>query len=280
MIKLLFAIYLVWGFNWVVMKEANLFFPPVTFSCYRFIIGAMVLLAVCFWLKLPIPPRRYWPWIAIQIGMVTLGAGLVAVLNYSMPVWMALMAHFFLGEHLTRRKVIGIIVSMAGMWLLMNVDSGGDLSIVVLTLVGAAAWAAAGIIVKIQDRRMKANDCNLIQYTTWQMVVGALALGVQAAVMESGTIQWTTLAVGCLLYNGIMASSLAFFMWNYLLTQIEAAKAAIAILGVPVVGVISGVLVLDEPMTAMTLLGMAMILIGIVCIVRPGQRTGATAGKV
>ena len=107
MIKLLFAIYLVWGFNWVVMKEANLFFPPVTFSCYRFIIGAMVLLAVCFWLKLPIPPRRYWPWIAItgflqiavntaaiQIGMVTLGAGLVAVLNYSMPVWMALMAHF------------------------------------------------------------------------------------------------------------------------------------------------------------------------------------------
>lgn len=169
---------------------------------------------------------------------------------------------------------------MAGMWLLMNVDSGGDLSIVVLTLVGAAAWAAAGIIVKIQDRRMKANDCNLIQYTTWQMVVGALALGVQAAVMESGTIQWTPLAVGCLLYNGIMASSLAFFMWNYLLTQIEAAKAAIAILGVPVVGVISGVLVLDEPMTAMTLLGMAMILIGIVCIVRPGQRTGATAGKV
>lgn len=87
------------------------------------------------------------------------------------------MAHFFLGEHLTRRKVMGIIVSMAGMCLLMNVDSGGDLSLVVLTLVGAAAWAAAGIIVKIQDRRMKANDCNLIQYTTWQMVIGALALG-------------------------------------------------------------------------------------------------------
>ena len=62
-----------------------------------------------------------------------LGAGLVAVLNYSMPVWMALMAHFFLGEHLTRRKVMGIIVSMAGMCLLMNVDSGGDLSLVVLT---------------------------------------------------------------------------------------------------------------------------------------------------
>lgn len=292
MIKLLSAIYLVWGFNWVVMKEANLFFPPVTFACYRFIIGAAVLLSVCFLRKLPVPPRRYWPWIAItgflqisvntaaiQIGMVTLGAGLVAVLNYSMPVWMALLAHFFLGEHLTRRKVLGIIVSMSGMYLLMNVDSGGDASIIVLTLVGAAAWAAAGIIVKIQDRRMKVNDCNLIQYTTWQMVVGALALGIHAAVMEGGTIFWTPLAVGCLLYNGVLASALAFFMWNYLLTQIEAAKAAIAILGVPVVGVISGVLVMDEPMTLMSLIGMVMILLGIVCIVRQGRPVKGTADR-
>lgn len=293
MIKLLSAIYLIWGFNWVVMKEANLFFPPVTFACYRFILGSLVLLSVCFWLKLPIPPRRYWPWIfitgilqiavntaAIQIGMVTLGAGLVAVLNYTMPVWMALLAHFFLGEHLTRRKVIGIIVSMAGMCLLMNVDSGGDISIILLTLFGAIAWAASGIIVKIQDRRMKTNDCNLIQYTTWQMVVGALALGIHAAVMETGTIQWTPMAVGCLVYNGVLASSLAFFMWNYLLTQIEAAKAAIAILGVPVVGVISGVIFMAEPVTVMTLIGMAMILVGIVCIVRQGPTTGATAGKI
>ena len=69
-------------------------------------------------------------------------------------------------------------------------------------------------------------------------------------------------------------------MWNYLLTQIEAAKAAIAILGVPVVGVISGVLVLDEPLTMMTLIGMVMILAGIVCIVRQGNPAGARADKI
>lgn len=98
--------------------------------------------------------------------------------------------------------------------------------------------------------------------------------------MENGTIQWTPLAVGCLFYNGVLASALAFFMWNYLLTQIEAAKAAIAILGVPVVGVISGVLVLDEPLTMMTLIGMVMILIGIVCIVRQGKTAKVTAGEL
>lgn len=86
--------------------------------------------------------------------------------------------------------------------------------------------------------------------------------------------------MGCLFYNGVLASALAFFMWNYLLTQIEAAKAAIAILGVPVVGVISGVLVLDEPLTMMTLIGMVMILAGIVCIVRQKKPAGTTVGKI
>ncbi|WP_308592083.1 EamA family transporter [uncultured Megasphaera sp.] len=283
MLRVLFLIYAIWGFNWVVMKEANLFFPPVTFSAWRFTVGALVLFLFNAWLHLPVPPRRYWPWIvvtgilqiafnnaAIQVGMVSLGAGLVAVLNYSMPVWMALLAHFFLGEHLTRRKVLGIAVSMVGMCLLMNVGSGGDVGSILLTLSGAVAWAAAGIIIKIQDRRMKKKDCSLIQYTTWQMVVGAAALWIYTAVTGTGTVQWTAMAAGCLLYNGVLASALVFFLWNYLLTRIEAAKAGIAVLGVPVVGVLCGVLFLHEALTLVSAAGMIMILAGIVCIVRKG----------
>ena len=45
MVKALLLLYVLWGFNWVVMKEANLFFPPIAFSCYRFLLGAAVLLA-------------------------------------------------------------------------------------------------------------------------------------------------------------------------------------------------------------------------------------------
>ncbi|WP_370851358.1 DMT family transporter [Megasphaera sp.] len=283
MLRVLFLIYAIWGFNWVVMKEANFFFPPVTFSAWRFTVGAVVLLLFNAWLHLPVPPRRYWPWIvvtgilqiafnnaAIQVGMVSLGAGMVAVLNYSMPVWMALMAHVFLGEHLTRRKVLGIVVSMVGMCLLMNVGSGGDVGSILLTLSGAVAWAAAGIIIKIQDRRMKKKDCSLIQYTTWQMVVGAIALWLYTAATGVGTVDWTPLSVGCLAYNGILASALAFFLWNYLLTRIEAAKAGIAVLGVPVVGVLCGVLFMHEALTLASAAGMIMILAGIVCIVRKG----------
>ena len=114
MAKALCLIYLIWGMNWVVMKTANTFFPPITFVAYRFLFGALVLLSVWFWLHLPLPKKKYWPWIfltgilqmglnniAAQTSMLTLGAGMVSVLNYSMPVFAAVLAHFLLGERLT-----------------------------------------------------------------------------------------------------------------------------------------------------------------------------------
>ena len=189
------------------------------------------------------------------------------------------MAHFFLGEHLTRRKVIGIIVSMAGMCLLMNVDSGGDLSLVVLTLVGAAAWAAAGIIVKIQDRRMKANDCNLIQYTTWQMVIGALALGLQAASWRTGRFSgrlWPW-AVCSITRHGFGPG---LFHVELSVDPNRSGQGGHRHPRRARRRVISGVLVLDEPLTMMTLIGMVMILAGIVCIVRQGNPAGARADKI
>ena len=120
------------------------------------------------------------------------------------------MAHFFLGEHLTRRKVIGIIVSMAGMCLLMNVDSGGDLSLVVLTLVGAAAWAAAGIIVKIQDRRMKANTVISFNIRRGRWSSGPWPWGFRQPSWRTGRFSGRLWPWAVLLYNGVMASALAF----------------------------------------------------------------------
>ena len=287
MIKALLAIYAIWGFNWVVMKEANLFFSPILFVAYRFILGAITLLLVCAWLRLPLPPRKYWKWIfitgvlqialgnvAIQIGMIDLSAGLVAVLDYSMPVWVAILAHFLLQERLTGRKIIGIFLSMVGLVTLMNIDALGNIAAILITLGGAIAWAVASVILKIQDRVMRQDhptteqqDCNMIQYTTWQMVVGALVLMAYMGFTEIGTAEWNWLSIACLVYNGTLGSALAFFLWNYIISHMEASKASIAILMVPVVGVLCGIIFLGETLQWFTALGMFLILAGILLIV-------------
>lgn len=284
MIKALLSLYIIWGFNWVVMKEATLFFPPVLFSCYRFVIGAVVLIGITLWCRMPLPPKRYWPWIiatgllqiavnnaAIQIGVTSLGAGLVAVVNYSMPVWMSILAYFILHETLTKRKILGIVLSMVGMYVLMDVEIVGDITGLLLTIGGAIAWAIAAVIVKYQDkvmhRQQQKEPCTMIQYTTWQIAAGALFLWVYAMLFEQGQVTWTPMAVSCLAYNGVLASALAFFLWNYILTKMEASKAGVASLGVPVVGVICNVIFMHEAVHWNTAVGMVLILAGIFLIV-------------
>lgn len=275
MAKALCLIYLIWGMNWVVMKTANTFFPPITFVAYRFLFGALVLLSVWFWLHLPLPKKKYWPWIfltgilqmglnniAAQTSMLTLGAGMVSVLNYSMPIFAAVMAHFLLGERLTWRKGAGIVLAIAGMAVLMDVHAGGDVTAICIGLLSAVFWGLASIFVKL-----KLSDVNPISLTTWQMVCASLSLLAYTAIVPQGEVIWNTESILCLIYNGVLASALAFFLWSWILQHIEVSKASVAVLAVPVVGVVGGILCLGEPMTLHIFFGMIMIMAGIYIVV-------------
>ena len=275
MAKALCLIYLIWGMNWVVMKTANTFFPPITFVAYRFLFGALVLLSVWRWLHLPLPKKKYWPWIfltgilqmglnniAAQTSMLTLGAGMVSVLNYSMPVFAAVMAHFLLGERLTWRKGAGIVLAIAGMAVLMDVHAGGDVTAIFIGLLSAVFWGLASIFVKL-----KLSDVNPISLTTWQMVCASLSLLAYTTVVPQGEVVWNTESILCLIYNGVLASALAFFLWSWILQHIEVSKASVAVLAVPVVGVVGGILCLGEPMTLHIFFGMLMIMAGIYIVV-------------
>ena len=66
-----------------------------------------------------------------------------------------------------------------------------------------------------------------------------------------------------MIYNGALASALAFFLWNYVLVRIEASKSSIATLVAPIVGILSGVVFLGEPLTIQIISGIVLIFAGI-----------------
>ena len=151
MLKYLLGIWLIWGMNWVVMKSANEYFDPAVFVAWRFGTGALILLGVCLYKRLSLPEKNYWPWIIgsgilsgclnpvlIQLGMVELGAGMAAMLNYTMPVWVLILAQFIIGERLTLRKIICILLCVAGLAVLLNIDVNGSLNSMLLAI--GAAW--------------------------------------------------------------------------------------------------------------------------------------------
>ena len=276
MLRALAAIWLIWGLNWVVMKTANTYFPPILFVTWRFGTGALILLAVAYWRKIPFPDKKFLPWIiltgilqltlnniAAQVGMLSVSAGMAAVLNYTAPLWTAILAHFALNERLTKIKCVGIFSAILGLYVLMGLQGVEDLGAAFIIILGAVAMAVSNIVVKL--RLMK---CDMVQLTTWQMVFGAIVLVGYSSLFPQSEINWCLPAVLCVIYNGALASALAFFLWNYVLTHIEASSASIATLVAPIVGVFGGVFILGEPFTIHIVLGMALIFTGILIVVK------------
>ena len=276
MLRALAAIWLIWGLNWVIMKTANTYFPPILFVTWRFGTGALILLAFAYWRKIPLPDKKFLPWIfltgllmivlnniAAQIGMQTISAGMAAVLNYTAPLWTAILAHFTLNERLTRLKCFGIFLAILGLYVLMGLQGVEDLKAAFIIIAGAIIMAVSNIIVKL-----RLSKCDMVQLTTWQMIFGAIVLVTYTSLVPQGEINWCLTAVLCVIYNGALASALAFFLWNYVLTHIEASSASIATLVAPVVGVLGGVVILGEPFTVQIVVGMILIFAGILIAVR------------
>jgi len=276
MLRALAAIWLIWGLNWVVMKTANTYFPPILFVTWRFGSGALILLAVALWRRIPLPDKKFLPWIILtgllqltlnnvtaQVGMMSVSAGMAAVLNYTAPLWTAILAHFALNERLTRVKLFGVVLAIVGLYVLMGLQGVEDLSAAFIIIAGAMCMACSNIVVKLRLTR-----CDMVQLTTWQMVFGALALVIYTTLFPQGEINWCLPAILCVVYNGALASALAFYLWNYVLTHIEASTASIATLVAPVVGVLGGVIILGEPFTAYIVLGIALIFAGILIVVK------------
>jgi O-acetylserine/cysteine efflux transporter len=263
---------LIWGFNWVIMKLANGVFPPVLFAGYRFGLGAIVLLAFCLYKKVPFPKGNVFVWIAvcgflqttyfniaIQLSLKDLSAGLTSVLTYSMPLWLSVMGHFWLpGERLTVRKSIGVLLGTGGLFLALDAHWGGNFGSFILALSSGVAWALSNVIIK-----RKLRNCDNLQFTTWQMTVGAVGLLLYSVCLEHGESHSGVLPLVYVGFAGIIGSAFAFVLWFRILANMEAGKASISLLLVPVIGVLSGYLVLGESLQLLTAAGILLILAGI-----------------
>jgi drug/metabolite transporter (DMT)-like permease len=269
---LLLSLCIIWGFNFVVMKLGNGAFPPVYFAAMRFLVGAIVLFGVAYFKKVVKPKKRDIKWfivcgilqttyfnIAIQVSLNYISAGLTSVLTYSMPLFLSVMAHFFIpGDRLNTRKMIGIVTGTLGLFLAMNIHFGGGVWPTILALTSGLSWAVSNVIIK-----RKLQHCDSIQFTTWQMAIGTVGLFFYSFCFEHGDAHWGFMPIVYILFAGIFPSALAFLLWSYILSKAEASKASMSLLLVPVVGAISGYLFLGEVLSPVTIIGILFVLAGI-----------------
>lgn len=250
------VISVIWGYNWVVMKVALQYSGPFVFAALRTLLGGVCLLAVLLAARRPLKPHR--PLRAFWLGLfqTTLFIGLVcwalvagaagksAVLAYTMPFWVILLAPFMLGERLRGLQWMAVLLALCGLLLIFAPwHHTPDLGSSLLALAAGAAWGISVIIAKKTPVR---DSWELMSLTGWQMLFGALPLVAIAALVPAAPIHWSGAFVWALFYNVVPANAVAWVLWLFAVGRLPATMSALASLAAPVVGVLAGWVQLGE----------------------------------
>ena len=235
----------IWGYNWVVMKVALRDVGAFDFAALRTALGALSLFVVLAWRRAPLAPRN--------IG----GAGRTAVLVYTMPFWVLVLAWPILGERIRGLQWLAVALAFAGLMSILEPwQLRGELLSKVLAVVAGVAWAASVIVAKKLHIR---GGEELLSLTAWQMLLGAVPLVIAALFVPSAPIHWTGSFIAALLYNVIPANALAWLLWLYVLNKLSAGLASLGMLVTPVLGVLAAWVQLGERPGALEALGMLLV---------------------
>lgn len=263
---------LIWGYAWVAMKVALDYSAPITFAALRTFVGAVVLLLLLAALRRPMRPPAL-PW-TLAVGLLqttaflacsTLalrfgGAGRTAVLTYTMPFWLLLLAWVFLGERLRGVQWAAVALAFTGFVLMLAPwRLSGALS-TTLAVAGGFCWAASAAVAKTMQRR---REVDLLSFTAWQMLLGSLPLAVVAALVEADVPSWTVTFIWTLSFTAVLGNAVAWYLWLFALRAFRAGTAGIGTLAIPVIGMASAWIQLGERPNTLDALGMTSILIAL-----------------
>lgn len=270
---LILLVILVWGLNFVVAKLALEEFPPLFMMAFRF---GCVALALVWFVRIPRGMMM-----SVLILSVTLGSlhfslmfgGLegvtasVAAIAIQLQVpFAALLAAFLFKDMFGWRRSLGTVLAIIGVVVFAGAPES-DTSLVHLFMIiaGSLIWAAGNIQVKRLER------IDGMALTAWISLFSAPQLLVASLILETGQLEAlrnaTILGWGAIAYMGIFVTVVGYGIWYRMIDRYSTNQTMPFTLLVPLVAVISGVLVLGDPMTWQIAAGGLVTIVGVGIIV-------------
>jgi drug/metabolite transporter (DMT)-like permease len=270
---------LVWGSSFLWIKVAVQEVGPATLVGYRLLIG-LIGLAVVVAARRPSLPRdrrtlfvlgvvgitnTALPFILISWGEQFIDSAIASILNGTVPLFTIVIAHLFLhDDRITPARILGLITGFIGVVVLMSRDLGaesraGSVLGQAAVLAAALSYAASSVFARRNLRQVDSVVQAFLPLISADTVAWVTALASEAP-LQVPRLPITWLA---LVWLGLLGSCLAYLLYFHLLHAVGPTRATMVTYVFPVVGVILGVVFLNELADWHLIVGAMLVALGI-----------------
>ena len=266
-----------WGISFISIKIVVSEIPPITTACIRFLITSIFL----FWALKKIEPthqikKNIMPKLALggflgitlyfcceNTGIKLTTASNASLITSLVPILAIGLDIVFFKSKISLSKICGIIIALIGTYLIItasgNVDFSSDNFKGNMFMIGAmTSWAFYTILNKfLQDKH------SALFLVTYQTIFGALFLIPLSLFEFNSWHSFSLLAFGNILFLSILCSALCYFLYSYSLKNLDVTVTTIYLNLTPVIGIISGFLILNEAILPIQLLGGLLVITSI-----------------
>ena len=276
-----------WGLNWPMMKLAVQEVPPWTFRSLCVLVGGGSLLAIArlSGARATLPADRILPLLSVAFFNVTAwhllsayallytGSGRAAIIGYTMPIWAAMLSVLVLKEHFGIGRIAALALGMAGLALLLGQDLShvGSAPTGALLMLGAAvSWAIGTVLIKRHDWR----GLPVMALSGWQLLLGGIPVVIGWWLLEPvpDLLALSLPSAIGLAYAVFVAMVFCQTAYFKMVTLVPANVAAMAVMAVPVVGVLSSAWILGEPVSPVEVAALVSVVSGLFVLLKAAKR--------
>lgn len=275
------ALGFMWGSSYLFIKIAVDDFGTFTLIALRLLIGAVFLWGVVLLARQELPRgRRIYGHllvmacinIAIPFALITwaersVDSSIAAILTSAVPLFVIIIAPFFLPDEPIRvNGIAGLLVGFVGVVVLTSrglaTGSSSD-ALGELALLGAAlSYALGGIYSRRNVRGLRPMIPAVFQVTFALLITGTIALLFE----HPWTVTPDAQAIFAIVWLGLLGSGLAYLAFFHVLSHWGATRTSMVAYMIPVVGIVLGVLVLNEPIDPRLIAGTALVVGGVALV--------------
>ena len=284
----LLIVYIVWGSTYLAIRLAvreGAGFPPLTMAGTRVFVAGLILLALAALMRRPLRPTRRDILVFASSGILLWlgGNGLVswaemraesgytALLVGSLPLWTTTLESFIDRRRPTLRLLGALAIGLAGIAVLnypvLRHGSSGDVLSAVALLLAVVSWGSGSVLQKRRPVSLS-GEAN----SGYQLLFGSVALLLAAALIGEPRPTPTPEAWGAWAYLVVFGSVIAFTSFVKALQLLPVHIVTTYAYVNPVIAVLLGRLIIDEPITRWTVAGSVLVILGVAGVFHEQRR--------